>query len=111
LEQISQSDPDCIHVVIGDGAGFHHREGLLEDKPIAKNLHILTLPPYSPELNPVEKLWDIAKDSICTTIWETLTDLEEQITSTLKELWERADGFISLFTNSYLRSELNTTTL
>ena len=111
LEQISQSDPDCIHVVIGDGAGFHHREGLFEDDPIAKNLHILTLPPYSPELNPVEKLWDIVKDSICTTMWETLTDLEEQITSTLKELWERVDGFSSLFTNSYLRSELNATTL
>ena len=25
LEQISQHDPQCMHVVIGDGAGFHHR--------------------------------------------------------------------------------------
>ena len=93
-------------------AGFHHKEGLFEDEPIAKNLHILTLPPQSPELNPVEKRWDVLlKTAFARSCGTTLTDLEEQITSTLKELWERADGFTSLFTNSRLRSELNAPTL
>ena len=48
--------------MIGDGAGFHHREGQDGVESFAANIHVLTLPPYSPELNPIEKLWDIVKD-------------------------------------------------
>lgn len=107
LEQIARQDPDSQHVVIGDGAGFHHREGSQNEEPLPANLKILTLPPYSPELNPVEKLWDIVKDGICTRCWETLAELEEKITSELRSWWEKAEGFSSLFRTSYLRTELN----
>ena len=109
LEQISKHDPEAVHVVIGDGAGFHHREGVQQEKPLPANLKVLTLPPYSPELNPVEKLWDIVKDRICNVCWDTLQDLEDAITECLRVWWDKADGFGSLFTNSYLRSELNVT--
>ena len=111
LEQISKHDPDCIHVVIGDGAGFHHREGVEQENPLPKNIEILTLPPYSPELSPVEKIWDIVKDRICTVCWQTLEALESEISNCLREWWEKEDGFSSLFTQSYLRSELNATNL
>jgi len=107
LNQISRSDLKCEHVVIGDGAGFHHREGKDDAESLAANIHVLTLPPYSPELNPIEKLWDIVKDKICTQHWETLHDLEASITEVLKSWWTRAKGFTSLFRRSYLRSELN----
>jgi len=107
LEQISQHDPESVHVVIGDGAGFHHCEGSEPEQPLPSNLKILTLPPYSPELNPVEKLWDIIKDRICNVCWESLEELEKEITQVLKDWWERKDGFLSLFRSSYLRSELN----
>ncbi len=107
LTQISQSDPDCEHVVIGDGAGFHHKENQQCDQPIPANIHILTLPPYSPELNPIEKLWDILKDKICTRHWSDMEQLERAITEVLQEWWKRAEGFSSLFRHSYLRSELN----
>ena len=65
LNQISRNDLKCEHVVIGDGAGFHHREGQDGEECLPANIHVLTLPPYSPELNPIEKLWDIVKDKIC----------------------------------------------
>ena len=107
LEQISEHDPESIHVVIGDGAGFHHREDGEHEQPLPDNLKILTLPPDSPELNPVEKLWDIVKDRICTVCWESLEELEKEIIQVLKEWWERKEGFLSLFRGSYLRSELN----
>ena len=55
LEQISKSNPDKVHVVIGDGAGFHHKEGQLNESSLPENIKILTLPAYSPELNPMEK--------------------------------------------------------
>ena len=107
IEQISKSDPGKIHVIIGDGAGFHHKEGQDYEGKLPKNVRILTLPPYSPELNPIEKFWDIVKDVICSVSWKDLTDLESKMTEVLKSWWERPDGFASLFASSYLRTELN----
>lgn len=40
-------------VVIMDGAGWHQYK-LVENIP---NITIIKLPPYSPELNPVEQIW------------------------------------------------------
>lgn len=107
LKQIAESDLNCEHVVIGDGAGFHNKEGQDNLKELGSNIHIITLPPYSPELNPIEKLWDIVKDSVCNKLWQNLAELEESITATLRDWWEKPNGFGSLFTNSYLRTELN----
>jgi len=109
LHQISRHAPDCEHVVIGDGAGFHHKENQDSENSLPENIHVLTLPAYSPELNPIEKLWDIIKDRICTHHWESLIELEDAITEVLKTWWGRAKGFSSLFRQSYLRSELNAT--
>jgi len=107
IEQIAESSPNKIHVIIGDGAGFHHRENTESEEVLPNNVRILTLPPYSPELNPMEKFWDIIKDKICTHCWESMEELEGVITEVLHEWWNKPAQFSSLFTNSYLRSELN----
>ena len=54
LEQISTATPIGRHaVVIMDGAGWHTDD--LADE--FSNISVLRLPPYSPELNPVEQVW------------------------------------------------------
>ena len=40
-------------ILIMDGAGWHSSKNLI----IPKNIQIVILPPYCPELNPVERLW------------------------------------------------------
>ena len=45
--------PDEFGVVILDGAGWHKAKATR----VPDNLVCLLLPPYSPELNPVENLW------------------------------------------------------
>jgi len=107
IEQISASSPDEIHVIIGDGAGFHHKEGQANKEALPENVRILTLPPYSPELNPIEKFWDVVKDGIFSVNWKNLEELETKMSEVLKSWWERPEGFASLFTSSYLRTELN----
>ncbi len=109
IQQVAESDPDKIHVIIGDGAGFHHKENQDNEGALPENVRIITLPPYSPELNPIEKLWDIVKDNICSINWESMEQLESKLTESLRRMWQQSDGFGSLFTNSYLRSELNVT--
>jgi transposase len=54
LEQFSRELPAGVHaVLIWDGAGFHTSSDLV----VPSNVSLIQLPPYSPELNPVENLW------------------------------------------------------
>jgi transposase len=54
LEQFSGELPAGVHaVLIWDGAGFHTGSDLV----VPSNVSLIQLPPYSPELNPVENLW------------------------------------------------------
>ena len=54
LDQLSAAIPADAHVVlVWDGAGYHVAKKLR----VPSNLSVVRLPPYSPELNPVERLW------------------------------------------------------
>lgn len=54
MRQISQATPVGRHaVVIIDGAGWHTYDTASE----FRNLTLIKLPPYSPELNPIEQVW------------------------------------------------------
>jgi len=48
-----ETDPSRHIVMIWDQAGFHTCKNL----KLPPNITIIPLPPYSPQLNPVEKLW------------------------------------------------------
>ena len=58
LDQFSkQLEPDVIAVLIWDQAGFHTSGKIV----VPDNIRLRSLPPYSPELNPVENLWHYLK--------------------------------------------------
>jgi transposase len=48
-----QVGPDEHAILVLDGAGWHVSKGLV----VPANVTLLHLPPYSPELNPAERLW------------------------------------------------------
>lgn len=57
------------------GAGWHQRGQNLE---VPTNISLLSLPPYSPELNPMEKVWDYPRQNkLCSTVWDTYDDISE----------------------------------
>jgi transposase len=58
LEELSQEFNDDF-ILIMDGAGWHKSK----DLQIPKNIQIIILPPYCPELNCVESLWKYVKDN------------------------------------------------
>jgi transposase len=54
LERFAAELADDVHaVMVWDQAGFHTGKDLI----VPKNITIIPLPPYSPELNPMENLW------------------------------------------------------
>ena len=105
LQQIADSDPQAEHVVIWDQAGFHPRPGAAG---LPARLHLLPLPPYSPELNPVEGLWDQVQDVTCNRHFAGLDQLEEALTQALRPFWEEPARVLSLV-HHWLHDQANAT--
>ena len=58
LNQVAASRPPNIHLVmVLDGAGWHQSK----DLAVPASITLVVLPPYSPELNPIENLWHYLK--------------------------------------------------
>lgn len=51
------------HVIIMDNAAFHPKKQL-DELAVAKGHYFLPLPPYSPELNPIEQFWATLKRKV-----------------------------------------------
>lgn len=76
LDEVASRHPGERIVMVLDGAGWHRSESL----SLASNLRLLKLPPYSPELNPVEHLWDdLREKSFHNRIFESLDALENHL--------------------------------
>ena len=104
LQQLSATEPAALHLVIQDQAGFHLPEN---DPRLPKNLRLLPLPPYSPELNPVEQLGDLVKDRICNRIYPNLRRLEDHILAALQP-WRTHSGRVAeLIGDGWLLTGLN----
>jgi hypothetical protein len=54
LEHVSQTYAQFFIVMQVDGAGWHHSDELV----VPSNMRLIAQPPYSPEVNPVEHVWD-----------------------------------------------------
>jgi transposase len=60
IEIARRVTPGSHAVVVLDGAGWHQTGGRLK---LPDNISLLHLPPYSPELNPVENIWQYLRQN------------------------------------------------
>lgn len=104
VRQIAESAPTACHIIIQDQAGFHLRAG---DARVPANVRLLPLPPYSPELNPVEKLGDLVKDAICNRLFTALRPLEDASLAELAPLRCCRERVASLIGEGWLRDQVN----
>jgi transposase len=70
LAEIStQVSPGAHAVVVCDSAGWHQRGQRLRVPP---NITLLPLPAYSPELNPMENVWDYLRgNKLSSRVWNS----------------------------------------
>ena len=67
-------------LLVLDGAGWHH-SGQIR---IPDNIRLVFLPPYSPELNPVEHFWEELREKhFHNTLFQSLSSLEDQLETAL----------------------------
>jgi transposase len=106
LEHLQASDPQAEHIVIADQAGFHLRPG---DARLPEHIHIVSLPPYSPELNPCEQLWDVLKDTegFANGLFASIAKLRTALLPGLRRYWENAALVLSLVGRPWLHDQAN----
>ncbi len=79
LQGLSEAFPDSLNLLLVDNGRHHTAQAL----PIPENVRLIFLPPYSPELNPIERFWQAMKDQVAWLTVETLEPLKERV----RELW------------------------
>lgn len=70
LKEIStQVASDAHAIVVCDGAGWHQQGKRLR---VPRNITLLPQPPYAPELNPMENIWDYLRgNKLSRGIWDS----------------------------------------
>ena len=90
--------PGAHAVLVLDGAGWHRGGELI----VPANISLLELPPYAPELNPVENIWQFLRANwlaisvfddyhaivdACCDAWNRFADHPETVTSISQRAW------------------------
>ena len=86
LKELSERYAEDEIVLVLDGAGWHRSRGLV----VPANIRLVCLPPYSPQLNPVEQLWKGVKARFFgNAYFETLEAVESHLVTALR--WVEAN--------------------
>jgi transposase len=99
LDYVSRRHPDEHVVIIMDQAGWHKARKLR----IPRNITLHWLPPYSPELNPVEHLWQhIRKSAFHNRVFHSLDAVEDALEAALASLLHNPSTVRSLTLFSWI---------
>lgn len=83
LAEVSQRQPDDFILIVMDKAGRH----MARDLVIPENIRLIFLPPYSPELNPLEHLWDeIREKCFPNGVFRSLKEVQNVLADALATL-------------------------
>ncbi|MBW4599925.1 MAG: transposase [Calothrix sp. FI2-JRJ7] len=82
LDNLSRLYPEDIHVIQVDNGAFHFSKYL----QVPSNIILLFQPPYTPEVNPIERFWKEIKKSLKWECFQTLDELKEAV-------WKQLDKF------------------
>lgn len=86
IKQISEATEDDRHaLVIMDGAGWHTMDTANE----FKNITLIKLPAYSPELNPIEQVWSwLRQHCLSNRVFNSYDDIVEQVSKAWNQFIE-----------------------
>lgn len=103
LEHVSQTFSGYFLVMQVDQAGWHQAKDLI----IPENIRLIKQPSYSPELNPVEHIWDdIREKYFHNRIFTSLDSLTEKLCEALNTLSNDPDRITSMTFFPHLRVAL-----
>ena len=75
LDEFSKQCADEFKIIFLDNGAFHKSKEL----KIPPNIELVFIPPYTPELNPAEKIWRYLKDRLANKVHDTLDALSDSV--------------------------------
>lgn len=89
IKEFSQNYSNYRTIMLMDKAGWHRSAGL----KTPENVLFWYLPPYSPELNPVELIWDYIREQkgFNNRVFNSLKEVEDRLSHALNELYEEKE--------------------
>lgn len=83
LEEVARRHPEEFILMFLDGAGWHRAHNLV----VPGNMRLEGLPPYSPQLNPVEHIWDEIREKwFANEVFNSLDAVEDRLVAALVAL-------------------------
>ena len=100
-----EADPNVHVVMVWDRAGFHTSK----DLKVPDNVTIVPLPPYSPELNPTEQIWNmLRRDYFANRVFDSLAAAIKQAEKGLATMAADKIAMKSLSNWPWINAILNT---
>jgi len=88
----------AIALLVVDGAGWHRSPKLV----VPENIVLLKLPPYAPELNPAENIWEYLRgNALSHQVWETYDDIVDACCNAWNALMRAPDSVRSIATRHW----------
>jgi transposase len=85
VDAFAAAFPDSLNLLVLDNSGAHTAQRLM----LPANVRLVFLPPYCPELNPIERVWRDLKDALAWLQFPTL-DVQQDYIATLLQGYEAA---------------------
>ncbi|HAD5970101.1 TPA_asm: IS630 family transposase, partial [Salmonella enterica subsp. enterica serovar Typhimurium] len=93
--------------IILDGAGYHRAE-LVQDWAVVMNTELHWLPPYSPNLNPIERLWKVMNEQVRNNhYFATSKEFKENIRHFFSDTLPGLAGSLSCRINDHFQKMKN----
>ena len=101
LKSIRESNPEKPIMVILDKFRSHHSKAVKENA-VTLNIKLIFLPPYSPDLNPIEFIWKSVKRAVSISAINSEYDLKRRI----KQCFEKLSSSLT-FAKSWILKFIN----
>ena len=83
LKELSKTFPEDKILLVCDGAAWHKSTSLV----IPENIDLIFIPPYTPEMNPIEQVWkEIRKIGFKNEVFHSLEKVVDRLCSTICSL-------------------------
>ncbi len=80
LEELSKTFQHDKIILVCDGAAWHKSKAL----KIPENIELIFIPPYTPEMNPIEQIWkEIRKIGFRNEVFSTLQNVVNRLCDTI----------------------------
>ena len=103
LRKLSEAYPDNYIFLVMDNAGWHHSKTL----EVPENIELYSLLPYTPELNPIEQIWeDVREKGFHNEVFITLSKVIDRLCDVTLKLMNNKQRVASITHRGWLMNAL-----